>query len=167
MNINFSSSEFEQNSNFYNPDWSNHSDFSWQAQATRDYAPQCHELHHPEYSQFDSQSSHHSSYNQLAPQSTFEDTRKTFMQLTGEAISDMKNATMFNTQAIAKLEGQIDYLIAEFNKIEHEEFQSQLMARGHYMIDENESSNSCHEHVPATAILKSEEIVDNNEEEEK
>jgi len=35
------------------------------------------------------------------------------------------------------------------------------------MIDEDDASNSCHEHVPATTILESEEIVDNNEEEEK
>jgi hypothetical protein len=63
---------------------------------------------------------------------------------------------------IAKLEGQIDYLVVEFNIIEDEEFQSQLMARGHYMIDEDESSNSCHGHVPATTILESEKIVYNN-----
>jgi len=79
----------------------------------------------------------------------------------------MKNATTANTQAIAKMEGQIDYLVTEFNRIKDEEFQSQLMARGHYMIDGDESSNSCHEHVPATTILESEKIVDNNEEEEK
>jgi hypothetical protein len=41
------------------------------------------------------------------------------------------------------------------------------MAKGHYMIDEDESSNSCHEHVPTTPIFASEEIVDNNEEGEK
>jgi hypothetical protein len=41
------------------------------------------------------------------------------------------------------------------------------MARGHYMIDGDESSNSCHEHVPATTILESEKIVNNKEEEEK
>jgi hypothetical protein len=76
------------------------------------YAPQCHELHHPEHTQFNSQSSHYSSYNQLVPQSTLKDTLKTFMQLTGEAISDMKNATMVNTQAIAKMKGHIDYLVA-------------------------------------------------------
>jgi len=58
-------------------------------------------------------------------------------------------------------------LVVEFNIIEDEEFQSQLMARRHCMIDEDESSNSCHEHVPATTILDSEKIVDNNEEEEK
>ena len=49
MNTNFSSLGFESNSNFYNPDWRNHSDFSWQAHATGNYAPQSPELHHPEY----------------------------------------------------------------------------------------------------------------------
>jgi hypothetical protein len=49
LNINFSSPGFESNSNFYNSDWSNHFDFSWQAQATENYTPQYHELHHPKY----------------------------------------------------------------------------------------------------------------------
>jgi hypothetical protein len=89
------------------------------------------------------------------------------MHLTCQAISDMKNATMTNTQAIAKMEGHINYLVVEFNKIEDEEFQSQLMARGHYMIDDDESNNSCHEHIQATTTLDTEKIVDNNEEEEK
>jgi hypothetical protein len=35
------------------------------------------------------------------------------------------------------------------------------------MIDEDDASNSCHEHALATTILESEEIVDNNEKEEK
>jgi hypothetical protein len=65
------------------------------------------------------------------------------------------------------MEGQIDYLVVEFNRIEDEKFQSQLIAKGHYMINEDESSNSCHEHVLVTNILESEEIVDNNEEEER
>jgi hypothetical protein len=41
------------------------------------------------------------------------------------------------------------------------------MATGHYMIHEDESSNSCNEHVPATAIFESEEIEDNIDEEKK
>jgi len=45
MNINFSSPVFKSNSNFYNQDWSNHLDFSWQAQAMRNCAPQFLELH--------------------------------------------------------------------------------------------------------------------------
>jgi hypothetical protein len=31
---------------------------------------------------------------------------------------------MANTQAIAKLEGQVNHLVAEFNRIEEEELQS-------------------------------------------
>jgi hypothetical protein len=34
-------------------------------------------------------------------------------------------------------EGQFGHLVAEFNKIEEEEFQSQEMVRGQYMIDED------------------------------
>jgi hypothetical protein len=37
-------------------------------------------------------------------------------------------------QAIAMLEGQFDYLVVELNRMEEEELQSQLMARGHDMI---------------------------------
>jgi len=40
-------------------------------------------------------------------QSTLEDTLKAFIQLTGQSINDVKNATMVNTQAIAKMETQI------------------------------------------------------------
>jgi hypothetical protein len=35
------------------------------------------------------------------------------------------------------------------------------------MIDKDDASNFDHKHVPATTILESEEIVDNDEEEEK
>ena len=55
MNTSFSSLGFESNSNFYNPNWSNYSNFSWQAHATRNYTPQVDELHNPEYPQFDNQ----------------------------------------------------------------------------------------------------------------
>jgi hypothetical protein len=89
-----------------------------------------------------------------------EDTLKVFIELTGRAISDMKNATMENTQMIARIEGQMEYLVAEVTRIEEEELQNQLMAQGHYMIDEDDASHSDHEHVPAITILESEEIVD-------
>jgi hypothetical protein len=41
------------------------------------------------------------------------------------------------------------------------------MAEGHYMIDEDNASYSCHEHVPTITMFENEEIVDSNEEEEK
>jgi len=169
MNTNFSSPGFDSNSNFYNSDWRDYPDFSWQAQAMGNCAPQFQELHHPDYPQFDNQSSHPLSYNYLASslQSTLEDTLKVFMELIGQAISDVKNAIMENTQAIARIEGQFEYLVSEVTRIEEEEFQSLLMATGYYMIDEDDFSNSYHEHVPAITIFESEEIVDSNEEEEK
>jgi hypothetical protein len=167
MNTNLSSPGFDSNSNFYNPDWSDHPDFSWQAQAMGNCAPQFQELHYPDYPQFDNQSSYPSSYVYLASssQSTLEDTLKVFMELTGQAISDVKNATMENTQAIAKIEGKLEYLVAEVTRIEEEELQSQSMVAGHYMIDEDDASHSCHEHVPTITMFENEEIVDSNEEE--
>jgi hypothetical protein len=50
----------------YNPAWSNQSNLSWQAQAPRKYAPQCHELHHQSYLQFNDQS--YSPQYQATPQ---------------------------------------------------------------------------------------------------
>jgi hypothetical protein len=185
MNINVSSLGFESNLNFYNLDWSNHTDFSWQAQVMRNCAPQFHELHHTEYPQFETQVLHPSPYDHFPqqssledtlkefmertgqstiqvpqPESSLEDTLKAFMHLIGQSISDVKNATMANTPAIESLEGQLDRLVAKLNKMEGEELQSQLMAERHYMIDEDDSSNPHHEHVQAITIHGSEKVVD-------
>jgi hypothetical protein len=103
MNTNFSNPKFDSNSNFYHLDWSNHSNFSWQALPW-------------EYPQFDDQSSHN--YPASFSQSTLEDTLKVFMQLIGQAISEVKNAAMENTWAIARLEGQLEYLFAKVTRIE-------------------------------------------------
>jgi len=190
MNTNFSNPRFDLNSNFYNPDWSNHSDFSWQAQATGNYAPQYHELYHTKYPQFDHQSSNPSSYNYPAQELSFEDTVKAFIQVSSKniqglnhTIQELKTATLrdsqniqeltneirdsnqFTHQAIVKMEGEIDYLVAEFNRIEEEELQSQLRAQDHYMIDEDDATHSCHDHIHGTTITESKEILDNNEEE--
>jgi hypothetical protein len=48
---------------------------------------------------------------------------------------EIKDATMANTEAIARLEGQLNHLVAEFNIIEEEEFQSHEMWREQDMID--------------------------------
>jgi hypothetical protein len=84
LNTSFSSPGFESNSNFYNPDWSNHSDFSWHDHATENFAPQVDELHHPEYPQFDNHFSSHSSYDYPPQTSSLEDTLKEFMELVGQ-----------------------------------------------------------------------------------
>lgn len=83
-----------------------------------------------------------------------------------ELTREIRDSTQFTHQAFAKKEEQIDYLVVEFNRIEKEELQSQLMVEGHYKIDEDDASHSCHENVPDTIILESNEI-DNNEEEGK
>jgi hypothetical protein len=184
MNTNFSSPGFESNSNVYDSDWRNHPNFSWQAQAIGNCAPQYHDLYHPKYPQINHQSSPPSSYNYPAQRLSLEETLQAFIQTSNRNMQELKSVTMSNNQAmqelktasisdnkniqnLAKIEGHIDYLVAEFNRMEEEELQSQLMAEGHYMIDEDDASHSCHEHIPDTTILESKEIVDNNEEEGK
>jgi hypothetical protein len=106
-----------------------------------------------------------------------EDTFKAFIHSNSQTMQELKNVTMVDIpaiqeiedtlkalqnigQAIAKLEGQFDYRVAELNKMEEEELQSQLMARGHYMIDVDDSNNPHHEHVQATTTRDSEDVVE-------
>jgi hypothetical protein len=128
MNTSFSSPGFDSNSNFYNPDWSNHSGFSWQAHVTGNFAPQSHGLHHPEYPQSDNPFSDPSSYDYPPKQSSLEETFKEFMELVGQptipasqepSLEDalevfrkivnqpfqgITDATLANTEAVARLE---------------------------------------------------------------
>jgi hypothetical protein len=75
-------------------------------------------------------------------------------------LQEIKDATVANTEAIARLEGQVGHLVAKFNRIEEEELQSQEMERGQYMIDDDCPSNPYHEHVQTTTTHGNEEIVD-------
>jgi hypothetical protein len=101
-----------------------------------------------------------SSCNYPPKQSSLEETLKEFNLLTGQSLQEITDATMANTEAVARLEGQISHLVAEFNRIEEEELQSQEMARGQYMIDEDCPSDPHHEHVQTTITLVNEEIAD-------
>jgi hypothetical protein len=58
------------------------------------------------------------------------------------------------------LEGQFGHLVAKFNRIEEDKFQSQEMAKGQYMIDKDCPSDPHHEHVQATTTFVSEEVVE-------
>jgi hypothetical protein len=115
---------------------SNHSDFSWQAHATENYAPQSYGLHHSEYPQSDNPSSNPSSYDYPPKQSSLKETFKKFMELIGQPtipasqepsledtleafrqtvnqpFREITDATMANTEAVAGLEGQLDHLVA-------------------------------------------------------
>jgi hypothetical protein len=190
LNTNFSDQGFESHSNSYTPNQNNHFDFSWQAHATENYAPQVDELHHPDYPQFDNQFSSHPSYDYPPKQSSLEETLKEFMELVGhptipvshelsleETLEEFRktvnqpcqeiiDATVANTEAVAWLEGHFGHLVAELNRIEEEELQSQEMAIGQYMIDEDCANDPHHEHVQATTTLVSEERADTQKEEQ-
>jgi hypothetical protein len=154
------------------------------------FALQVDKLQNPEYPQFDNQFSSHSSYDYPPKQSSLKETLKEFMELVGQPTipasqeqsledsletfrksinqpcQEIIDATVANTEAVARLEGQFGHLIAEFNRIEEEEFQSPEMVKGQYMIDEGCPSDHHHEHVQTTTILVSKERADNHEEEE-
>jgi hypothetical protein len=170
LNTSFSSPRFESNANFYNPDWSNHSDFSWHDHATENFAPQVDELHHPEYPLFDNHFSSHSSHDYPPEKSSLEDTLKEFMELVGQptipvshepSIEDtleafkrtvkrtvnqpcqeIIDAPVANTEAVVRLEGQFGHLVAEFNLMEEGEFQSQELARSEEIFKETISEPS-------------------------
>ena len=67
---------------------------------------------------------------------------------------------MDNTEAIARLEGQIDHLVAKLNIIKEDELKIQEMAREQYMTDEDDIGNPHCEHVQATSTRGSKEIFD-------
>jgi hypothetical protein len=60
-------------------------------------------------------------------QSTLEDTLKAFIQLTGQSINDVKNATIVNTQAIAKMETQIGQIASRLGETEKGKLPSQFV----------------------------------------
>jgi hypothetical protein len=94
----------------------------------------------------------------LSQELSLEDTLEAFRQTINQPIQEITDATMANTEAIARLKGHVDHLLSEFNIVKEEELQSQEMARGQYMIDEDGPINSYHEHVQATTF-GSEEVV--------
>jgi hypothetical protein len=70
-----------------------------------------------------------------------------------QAIQELKNAIITNTrdiqglhQAMSRLKGQMNHLV-ELNRIEEEEFQSQMMTEKHYLVDEDEVVDNEEEQV--------------------
>jgi hypothetical protein len=98
---------------------------------------------------------------------SLEDTLEEFRKTVNQPCQEIIDAIVANTEAVARLEGQFGHLVAEFNRIEEKELQSQEMAIGQYMIDEDCLNDPHHEHVQATTTLVSEERADNHKEEEK
>ena len=67
---------------------------------------------------------------------SLEDTLKAFRQTVNQPCQEIMDATMATTEIVARLEGQLGHLIAKFNIIEEEEFQSQEMARSEEVFKE-------------------------------
>jgi hypothetical protein len=92
---------------------------------------------------------------------SLENSLKAFRKTINQPCQEIIDATVVNTEVVARLEGQFGHLVAEFNRIEEEE-----MVRGQYVIDEDCPSDRHHEHVQTTTTLVSKERADNHEEEE-
>jgi hypothetical protein len=95
----------------YNPGWRNHPNFSWkQNQPTSQGGFPPTYQNHGRSAQ--PASSSYQAPTQAPPSSTqsLEETMREFMKMTGESISDVRNSTMVNTQAISKLEIQVGQL---------------------------------------------------------
>jgi len=92
-----------------------------------------------------------------------EDTLKAFIQLTGQSNNDVKNATMVNTQAIAKMETQIGQIASHLGEREKGKLPSQPVPNPKLQFHEGSSSNAVHglEHVQAVVTLRSGKQVDN------
>ena len=72
-----------------------------------------------------------------APQEPLlEDTLEAFRQTVNQPCHEIKDVTIANTEAIARLEWQLGHLVAEFNIIEEEEFQSQELVRSEEIFKE-------------------------------
>jgi hypothetical protein len=160
MNTSLSSFGFESNSIFYNPNLSNHSNFSWHAHATENFAPHSYGLHNPKYSQSDNPFYVPSSHDYPPKRSSLEETLKEFKELIGKPTSPASHepslentleafrkivnqpcqgiidVIVANTKAITRLEIQFGHLVVEFNIVEEEEFQSQEMMRSEEVFKE-------------------------------
>jgi hypothetical protein len=92
-----------------------------------------------------------------------EDTLKDFIQLTGQSINDVKNATMVNIQATAKMETQIGQIASHLGEREKGKLLSQPVPNPKFQFHEGSSSNAVHglEHVQDVVILRSRKQVDN------
>jgi hypothetical protein len=182
-NSNFYNPGWSNHSNF---SWHAHATKNYAPQVDKPHHPDYPQFttNFLDYPQFDNQFSSHSSYDYPSKQSSLEEILKEFMELVGQPTilashelsledtlkafrktinqpcQEIIDATVVNTEAVARLERQFGHLVAEFNRIEEEEFQSQEMARGQYMIDKDCPNDPHHEHVQATTTFESEEVVE-------
>jgi hypothetical protein len=147
----------------YNPGWRNHPNFSWkqnQPNTNQGGAP-----HYPPGFSYPNQgrlaqpaSSSYQIPNQAPASSnqSLEDTMRNFMKMTGQSISDIRQSTMVNTQAISKLEMQMGQLASHLGERDKGKLPSQAVNNPKAC---GNSSNQ--EHVQAIVTLRSGKKVDN------
>lgn len=161
----------------YNPGWRNHPNFSWKQNQPMTQGGAPHQSHTQYPPGFHQPVHHQSRLSQPAPtyqipaqtstsssQSSLEDTLKTFIQLTCQSINEVKNATMVNTQAIAKMETQIEQIASHLGEREKGKLPSQPVPNPNIKFHQGSSSNAVQgqEHVQAVVTLRSGRQVDNH-----
>jgi hypothetical protein len=151
----------------YNPRWRNHPNFSWkQNQPTTNQGGATH--YPPGFSSCQNQgrsappasSSSYQAPTQAPTSSTqsLEETMREFMKMTGQSISDVRQSTMVNTQAISKLEMQMRQLANHLGERDKGKLPSQAVNNPKACSIGNSSNQ---EHVQAIVTLRSGKRVDN------
>ena len=101
-------------------------------------------LSHGRSAQLESSSTYQALTQTLASVSqSLEETLKDFIKMTGQSISDVRSATMVNTQAIAKLETQMGQLANHLGERDKGKLPSPLVPNPKVFAIRN-SSNSAH-----------------------
>jgi hypothetical protein len=156
----------------YNPGWRNHPNFSWkQNQPTTNQRGAPHPPNHYPLgfsSSYQNQgrsapptsSSSYQAPTQAPASSTqsLEETMREFMKITGQSISDVRQSTMVNTQAILKLEMQMGQLANHLGERDKGKLPSQAVNNLKACSIGNSSNQ---EHVQAIVTLRSGKRVDN------
>jgi hypothetical protein len=150
----------------YNPGWRNHPNFSWkQNQPTTNQGGAPH--YPPGFSSYQNQgrsaqpvSSSYQAPTQAPASSTqsLEETMREFMKMTGQSISDVRQSTMVNTQAISKLEMQMGQSANHLGERDKGKLPSQAVNNPKAC---NNGNSSNQEHVQAIVTLRSGKRVDN------
>jgi hypothetical protein len=155
----------------YNPGWRNHPNFSWkqnQPITNPGGAPHAQNHYPPGFSapyQNHGRSAPPASSSYQAPTQapasstpSLEETMREFMKMTGQSISDVRQSTMVNTQAIAKLEMQMGQLANHLGERDKGKLPSQAVNNPRACHSGNSSNQ---EHVQAIVTLRSGKRVDN------
>jgi hypothetical protein len=143
----------------YNPGWRNHPNFSWKQNQPTNQGGFPPTYQNPGRLAQPASSSYQAP-TQLPTSSTqsFEESMKEFMKMTGLAISDIRNSTMVNTQAISKLETQVGQLANHIGERDKGKLPSQPVNNPRACTI---GSAPNQEHAHAIVTLRSGKQVDN------